>query len=70
MGKSTAVKMFQVGLTPEERDALDAIAEHEDVSMSSIIRELLAERFPEFREVHRPRSGYGGRQPDDQAHAT
>lgn len=63
MGKSTAVKMVQIGLTPEERDALDAIADSEDVSMSSIVRELLAERYPKFRKVHRPRSGYGGREP-------
>jgi hypothetical protein len=59
--KSTAVKLLAVGLTPEERDALDAIAEHEDVSVSSIVRDLLAEQYPEFRKVHRPRSGYGGR---------
>lgn len=61
MGKSAAVTLLQVGLTPEERRVLDEIAEHEDVSLSSIVRELLAERFEEFREVHRPRSGYGGR---------
>jgi hypothetical protein len=60
VGKSTAVRLLQVGLTDEERDALDAIAEREDVSMSSIVRDLLAEHYPEFRKVHRPRSGYGG----------
>lgn len=60
MGKSTAVKVFAFALTPEERKALDAIAEHENVSMASIVRDLLAERYPEFAEVHRPRSGYGG----------
>jgi hypothetical protein len=64
LSKSTAVKLLQVGLTQEERDALDEIAEREDVSMSSIVRELLAEKYPRFRKVHRPRSGYGGREPD------
>ena len=68
MGKSTAVKVLQIGLTPEERDALDAIAELEDVSMSAIVRDLLAERYPAFRKAHRPRSGYGGRPPE--GHAT
>jgi len=63
MGKSTAIKLLQVGLTPEERDALDAIAETEDVSMASIVRDLLAQAYPQFREVHRPRSGYGGGPP-------
>jgi Ribbon-helix-helix protein, copG family len=63
MGKSTAIKLVQVGLTEEERDALDAIAEREHVSMSAIVRELLAEKYPRFRKVHRRRSGYGGRGP-------
>lgn len=63
MGKSTAIKLLQVGLTPEERQALDEIAEETDVSMASIVRDLLAERYPRFAEVHRPRSGYGGGPP-------
>lgn len=58
MSKSPAVKVFMLGLTAEERDALDDIAEKEDVSMSSIIRDLIAEKYPEFRKVHRPRSGH------------
>lgn len=64
MGKSTAVKVFVLGLTEDERQALDEIAEREHVSMSSIVRDLLAERYPKFRKVHRPRSGYGGRPRD------
>ncbi len=61
MGKSAAVNLLQVGLTKEEREVLDAIAEKEDVSLASIVRDLLAEEYPKFRKVHRPRSGYGGR---------
>ena len=60
MGKSAAVKLFSLALTQEEREALSEIAEHENVSMGAILRDLLAEKYPEFREVHRPRSGYGG----------
>lgn len=60
MGKTPAVKVFALGLTAEERQALDEIAEAEEVSMSSILRDLLAEKYPRFAEVHRPRSGYGG----------
>ena len=61
MGKSTAVKLLQVGLTTEERDALTAIADRENVSMSAIVRDLLAQEYPRFRRAHRQRSGYGGR---------
>lgn len=61
MGKTRTVKVFALGLTAEERQALDDIAATEDVSMASILRELLAEKYPEtFGKVHRPRSGYGG----------
>lgn len=59
--KSPAVKLLQIGLTPDEKQALDEIAETEDVSLGSIIRDLLADEYPKFRKVHRPRSGYGGR---------
>ena len=59
--KSRAIKVFAIGLTPEERAALDAISEEEDVSMASIVRDLLAEKYPDtFGKAHRPRSGYGG----------
>jgi hypothetical protein len=60
MGKTTPIKILQVGLTLDERRALDAIAARENVSLASIMRELLADKYPDFREVHRPRSGYGG----------
>ena len=61
MGKSATIKLLQVALTAEEREALDEIAETENVSMSAIVRDLLAEKYPEtFGAVHRPRSGYGG----------
>jgi hypothetical protein len=60
MAKTAAIKILQVGLTADERRALDAIAEDENVSLASIVRELLAEKYPNFQEVHRPRSGYGG----------
>lgn len=62
MGKSPTIRALSIGLTREERAALDAIAEHEDVSLSSIVRDLLAERYPEFQKVSRHRSGYGGRE--------
>lgn len=63
MGKSATVRILQVALTPEERQALDVIAETEHISMSAIVRDLLAEKYPEsFGAVHRPRSGYGGRE--------
>lgn len=61
MGKSTGVKLLSVGLTAEERKVLDEIAAREDVSLASIVRDLLAEEYPKFRKVHRHRSGYGGR---------
>ena len=61
MGKSTPIRILQVALTMEEREALDEIAETEHVSLSAIVRDLLAEKYPEsFGAVHRPRSGYGG----------
>jgi hypothetical protein len=60
MGKSAAIKLLQVALTPEEQAALNEIAETEHVSMASIVRDLLAEKYPQFEQVHRPRSGYGG----------
>ncbi len=61
MGKSTAIKILQVGLTADERQALDEIAETENVSLSAVVREVLAEKYPEtFGKVHRSRSGYGG----------
>ena len=60
MGKSRPIKILQVGLTPEERQALDVIAETEHVSLASIVRDLLAAKYPNFDAVHRPRSGYGG----------
>lgn len=64
MSKSATVRILQVALTPEERQALDVIAETEHVSMSAIVRDLLAEKYPEtFGAVHRPRSGYGGVSP-------
>ena len=62
MGRTTTpVKLLSVGLTPEERAALEAIAQEEDVSLASIVRDLLAEASPKFREAYRHRSGYGGR---------
>jgi hypothetical protein len=70
MGKSRTVKLLQVALTEQERQALDEIALSEDVSVSSIVRELLAEEYPKFRQVYRPRSGYGGRGSHGQRHAT
>lgn len=69
MSKSAAVKVFAIGLTPEERAALDEIAEGEHVSMSSIIRDLLAAEYPAFAQVHRKRTGGGGRPPAE-PHAT
>lgn len=60
MGKSAAIRILQVGLTPEERKALDEIADRENVSLASIVRDLLDEKYPSFHKVHRPRSGYGG----------
>ena len=61
MGKTTAIKILQLGLTREEREALDAIAAEENVSLGAVVRDVLAEKYPDsFGKVHRPRSGYGG----------
>lgn len=49
------VAVLSVALTPEERRALKVIAASEDVSMSRIIRDLLAEHYSSFRAVHEPR---------------
>lgn len=54
MGQTHAIKILSVALTPEERKALRLIAAEEEVSMSRVIREVLAKEFPTFREVHRP----------------
>lgn len=62
MGRTTTpVKLLSVGLTPEEREVLQEIAAQEDVSLASIVRDLLAEASPKFRAAYRHRSGYGGR---------
>lgn len=60
MGKSAAIRILQVGLTADERKALDEIAERENVSLASIVRDLLDAEYPEFHQVHRRRSGHGG----------
>lgn len=55
MSKSPAVRVLSVALTEEERAVLDKIAESQHVSFAVIVRDLLAEEFPEFKKVLRPR---------------
>jgi hypothetical protein len=55
MPTTKPVALLSLALTPEERRALKIIAAREDVSMSRIIREVLAREYDEFRAATTPR---------------
>lgn len=59
MPYSKPVAVLKMALTDEEKAALQEIAATENVSMSRIVRELLAERYDSFRAVTEPRFGEG-----------
>ena len=57
-GSSAPIAVLSLALTPDERSTLKVIAARERVTMLSIVRDLLSEKFPEFKEVsERPRAG-------------
>jgi len=55
VSQSPAVRFLSVALTDDERAALEKIAEEQHVSLSVIVRDLLAEEYPQFRKALRPR---------------
>jgi len=54
-GTSAPVRLLSVALSEEERAVLQAEAERRHVSMSLIVREVLADKLDGFREVNRDR---------------